>query len=74
MAPGPPTRLSEEELRVIYDQRYVDIYDPHAVMKVDVLYLPHWLSLASRFNFLGALPLVGRHFRARLFLTCWKDS
>jgi 2-polyprenyl-6-hydroxyphenyl methylase / 3-demethylubiquinone-9 3-methyltransferase len=41
--------------------------------KVDVRYLPHYLYLASKLNFLGALPLVGPHFRARLFLTCWKD-
>ena len=27
-------RLSEEELRAIYDQRYVDHYDPHAVPRM----------------------------------------
>lgn len=41
--------------------------------KVDVRYLSHYLSLASKLHFLGAVPLVRRHFRARLFLTCWKD-
>lgn len=41
--------------------------------RVDVRYLPHYLRLASRFHWLGALPLVGRHFRARLLLTCWKE-
>ena len=36
MAPRKPTdRLSDEELRAIYDrQRYVDIYDPHAVQRM----------------------------------------
>ena len=29
-----PGRRSEEELRAIYDQRYVDQYDPHAVQRM----------------------------------------
>jgi len=41
---------------------------------VDVRYLPHYLRLASWFHGMGALPLVGRWFRARLFLTCWKAT
>ena len=39
--------------------------------KVDIRYLAHYLFLASTIHFLGDLPLIGRHFRARLFLTCW---
>src|SRR5580698_2997611 len=30
----PAGRLSEDELRAIYDQRYVDQYDPHAVQRM----------------------------------------
>ena len=41
--------------------------------RVDVLYLPHYLRVASTLHWMGALPLVGRWFRARLFLTCWKS-
>jgi 2-polyprenyl-6-hydroxyphenyl methylase/3-demethylubiquinone-9 3-methyltransferase len=41
---------------------------------VDVDYLPHYLSPASAFHGLGALPVVGRYFRARLFLTCRKSA
>ncbi len=40
---------------------------------VDVRYVPHYLRLAGALHPLGRLPLVGRRFRARLFLTCWKD-
>src|SRR6202140_4971866 len=40
---------------------------------VHVRYLAHYLKLASAFHGLGPLPLVGRYFRARLFLTCRKD-
>jgi 2-polyprenyl-6-hydroxyphenyl methylase / 3-demethylubiquinone-9 3-methyltransferase len=39
---------------------------------VSVRYLPHYLRVARALNALGALPLVGQHFRARLFLTCRK--
>src|ERR1700682_5282817 len=39
---------------------------------VHVRYLAHYLKLASRFHGLRRLPLVGRYFRARLFLTCRK--
>jgi 2-polyprenyl-6-hydroxyphenyl methylase/3-demethylubiquinone-9 3-methyltransferase len=40
---------------------------------VSVRYLAHYLYLASTLHGLGALPLVGRFFRARLFLTCRKE-
>ena len=42
--------------------------------RVDVRYLAHYLRAASWFHALGALALVGRVFRARLFLTCWKTE
>ena len=41
---------------------------------VHVRYLAHYLPLASAFDGLGTLPLVGRYFRARLFLTCLKEA
>jgi 2-polyprenyl-6-hydroxyphenyl methylase / 3-demethylubiquinone-9 3-methyltransferase len=39
---------------------------------VRVRYLAHYLRAAAAFHGLGALPLIGRHFRARLFLSCRK--
>jgi SAM-dependent methyltransferase len=42
--------------------------------RVEIRYLAHYLPLAARFHALGALPLVGRYLRARLFLTCRKDG
>jgi cyclopropane fatty-acyl-phospholipid synthase-like methyltransferase len=39
---------------------------------VEVRYLAHYLYVASLFHGLGALPVVGRFFRARLLLTCHK--
>jgi SAM-dependent methyltransferase len=41
---------------------------------VQVRYLAHYLTAASAFHGLGALPLLGRYFRARLFLTCRKAT
>jgi 2-polyprenyl-6-hydroxyphenyl methylase/3-demethylubiquinone-9 3-methyltransferase len=41
---------------------------------VHVRYLAHYLYLASTLHGLGYLPLVGRLFRARLFLTCRKPA
>jgi 2-polyprenyl-6-hydroxyphenyl methylase / 3-demethylubiquinone-9 3-methyltransferase len=41
---------------------------------VRVRYLAHYLYVASLFHWLGALPLVGSLFRARLFLTCVKSG
>ncbi len=37
---------------------------------VRVTYLAHYLYVASLFHRLGFLPVIGRLFRARLFLTC----
>ena len=42
--------------------------------RVEVRYLAHYLPFAARFHALGALPVVGRYFRARLFLTCRKGG
>ena len=41
---------------------------------VQVRYLAHYLYPASALHGLGSLPLVGRYFRARLFLTCRKEG
>jgi 2-polyprenyl-6-hydroxyphenyl methylase/3-demethylubiquinone-9 3-methyltransferase len=41
---------------------------------VHVRYLAHYLYLASMLHRLGDLPLVGRFFRARLFVTCRKGA
>jgi 2-polyprenyl-6-hydroxyphenyl methylase/3-demethylubiquinone-9 3-methyltransferase len=41
---------------------------------VRVRYLPHYLRAAAALHGLGALPVIGRHFRARLFLTCRKNA
>ena len=37
---------------------------------VQVRYLAHYLAFPALFHPLGSLPLVGRYFRARLFLHC----
>jgi hypothetical protein len=39
---------------------------------VRVRYLPHYLRVAGAFHRLGALPIVGPAFRARLFITARK--
>jgi 2-polyprenyl-3-methyl-5-hydroxy-6-metoxy-1,4-benzoquinol methylase len=41
---------------------------------VRVHYLAHYLRVAAAFHGLGALPFIGRHFRARLLLTCRKAA
>jgi cyclopropane fatty-acyl-phospholipid synthase-like methyltransferase len=41
---------------------------------IEVRYLPHYLKVAGMFHFLGSVPLVGRFFRARLFITCRKPA
>ena len=41
---------------------------------VQVRYLAHYLYVASLFHGLGALPVVGHFFRARLLLTCRKAA
>lgn len=41
---------------------------------VQVRYLAHYLSFAATLHGLGALPLVGRYFRARLFIVCRKAN
>jgi len=41
---------------------------------IRVRYLPHYLRAAAALHGLGALPVIGRHFRARLFLTGRKKA
>jgi cyclopropane fatty-acyl-phospholipid synthase-like methyltransferase len=41
---------------------------------IEVHHLAHYLQAASAFHALGALPLIGRFFRARLFLRCRKGA
>jgi cyclopropane fatty-acyl-phospholipid synthase-like methyltransferase len=41
---------------------------------VEVRFLPHYLTVASKLHALGFLPVIGRYFRARLFVICRKDE
>jgi 2-polyprenyl-6-hydroxyphenyl methylase/3-demethylubiquinone-9 3-methyltransferase len=51
---------------------YTQLLEACGFSDVRVRYLPHYLRAAAVLHGLGALPIVGRHFRARLFLTCRK--
>jgi cyclopropane fatty-acyl-phospholipid synthase-like methyltransferase len=53
--------------------RYQTLLAQCGFSTVHTRYLAHYLYPASAFHGLGALPLVGRFFRARLFLTCRKE-
>jgi 2-polyprenyl-6-hydroxyphenyl methylase / 3-demethylubiquinone-9 3-methyltransferase len=55
-------------------RQHQELLSQSGFSRVDVRYLPHYLRLASLFHGLGALPAIGRWFRARLFLTCWKAT
>jgi len=50
-------------------REHVDLLRQCGFTGVEVRYLAHYLIFASRFHFLGHLPLVGRFLRARLFIT-----
>ena len=54
--------------------RYQTLLAQCGFSTVHTRYLAHYLYPASAFHGLGALPLVGRFFRARLFLTCRKGA
>ncbi len=54
--------------------RYEALLHECGFSDVRARYLPHYLRAAAALHGLGALPLVGRHFRARLFLTCRKGA
>jgi cyclopropane fatty-acyl-phospholipid synthase-like methyltransferase len=51
-------------------ERYRELLAACGFGEVQVRYLAHYLYPASAFHGLGSLPIVGRYFRARLFLTC----
>ena len=55
-------------------RRHVTLLAQCGFTDVHVRYLAHYLYVASLFHGLGYLPLVGRFFRARLFLTCFKPA
>jgi 2-polyprenyl-6-hydroxyphenyl methylase / 3-demethylubiquinone-9 3-methyltransferase len=52
--------------------RYEHLLADCGFSDVRVQYLPHYLRVAGALHGLGALPVIGQHFRARLFLTCRK--
>jgi len=37
---------------------------------IEVIYLPHYIKLLSRFHFLSKIPLIGKFFNARLLIIC----
>jgi SAM-dependent methyltransferase len=55
-------------------RRHTELLMECGFADIRVRYLAHYLRLAAALHGLGALPVVGRHFRARLFLTCRKSG
>jgi len=53
---------------------YEHLFKGCGFVEVQVRYLPHYLRAAAALHGLGALPLIGRHCRARLFITCRKRA
>ena len=54
--------------------RYKALLAACGFTEVRVRYLAHYLRLAAALHGLGALPVIGRYFRARLFVTCRKKE
>jgi len=67
-------RQIEGHVAVRDARRHSDLLMECGFTNVRARYLAHYLRPAAALHGLGALPLVGRHFRARLFLTCRKRS
>ena len=63
-------RQIEGHVAVRDARRQSDLLVECGFTDVRIRYLGHYLRLAAALHGLGALPLVGRHFRARLFLIC----
>jgi 2-polyprenyl-6-hydroxyphenyl methylase/3-demethylubiquinone-9 3-methyltransferase len=53
---------------------YKQLLEDCGFSDLHVRFLPHYLRAAAALHGLGALPIIGRHFRARLFLTCRKKA
>ncbi len=54
--------------------QHQDLLAQSGFARVEVRSLPHYLPAASFFHGLGAVPIVGRYCRARLFVTAWKAA
>jgi 2-polyprenyl-6-hydroxyphenyl methylase/3-demethylubiquinone-9 3-methyltransferase len=63
-------RQIEGHVAVRDARRHQNLLAECGFAEVQVRYLPHYLYPASAFHWLGATPVIGKYFRARLFVTC----
>jgi 2-polyprenyl-6-hydroxyphenyl methylase / 3-demethylubiquinone-9 3-methyltransferase len=61
-------RQVEGHVGVRAARQHVELLERCGFERIDVHYLAHYLTFASKFHVLGRLPIVGRFFRARLFI------
>jgi len=61
-------RQVEGHVGVRTARQHIELLERCGFERIDVHYLAHYLSFAAKFHFLGRLPVVGRLFRARLFI------
>lgn len=61
-----------EHIAVRDIEEYNNLFKKVGFRKVEVVYLSHYVRLLSALDFLRYLPLIGKYFRARLFIKCIK--
>jgi SAM-dependent methyltransferase len=64
-------RQVEGHVGVRDTRRHQELFAQCGFARVEVRALSHYLYSAAALHWCGALPIVGRYFRARLFMTCW---
>jgi 2-polyprenyl-6-hydroxyphenyl methylase/3-demethylubiquinone-9 3-methyltransferase len=60
-------RQFPEHIAVRRDRHYIRLLDEAGFSNISLRYLPHY-NVMRYLHFLSAIPLVGRYFRARLFI------
>jgi 2-polyprenyl-6-hydroxyphenyl methylase / 3-demethylubiquinone-9 3-methyltransferase len=63
-------RQTSGHIAVRTSKQYKEILKKIGFTNIEVIHLPHYIRLLSRFNFLSKIPLIGKFFNARLLIIC----
>jgi len=54
------------------DKAHIKLLEKIGFNNIEISYLSHYIKPLSFFHFLGLIPIIGKFFRARLFIKCTK--
>ena len=62
----------EPHIGIRKEIEYIYLLSEIGFKNINIFHIPHYIFLFEKFHFLSKIPIIGKFFNARLFISCEK--